>query len=106
MNFHGNVSGQIAIGDSNQLTQQSSSDTDLQALLAAILSAAAGTREEEQVGRLVTAVQLEADQDEPDAHVLNKNVQRLQAVGQKAGGAALTPLGNLVDWISHGLGLG
>jgi hypothetical protein len=97
--FKGNtISGQISIGDHNQLGQRVGADAaELADLVAVVIEAARGTAEEERVGKLVAQLQLEADEDEPEPATVKKGLERLKGVvvetGSKALGFAVTQLG-------------
>jgi hypothetical protein len=94
------ISGQLAIGDHNRLTQKTGAKTgELTELIAAVLDAAQGTPEEQRVGKLMAQLELEADEDEPDQTVMGKVLDRVEDVAADTISDALkTALKRLVHY--------
>lgn len=108
-----NLNGVFTFGDNATITQNNgTSGSELTSLLARIIEAARGTNEEATVNRLVTKIQLEADDDEPDETVVTKAVERLEAVATQATSNALVhSITQLAQWVQQqgivqALGLG
>lgn len=103
INFGGGTfSGQLSVGDNNQMTQAgASTDPELAELITAVLESATGTVEEKRVAKLVAQLQLEADEEEPEPTTVSKTLDRLQDTAAKTGSSALIlAVGKLAE---HGL---
>jgi len=85
-----NISGQVSIGDNNQLSQDNNaSPSELAQLIAEVLDAAKAAGQQDRVGRLVTQLQIEADEDEPEPTIMSTTLDRLENVAKASGSAAL-----------------
>ena len=112
IDFHGSAfSGIFSMGDHNKIRQTNSGagGSELADLLAAVIEAAKGTEVEDRVGRLVTQLGLEADEEEPDQTIVGKTLDRLQdtastEVGQAAGKGLAYAVTRLAQWCyEHGI---
>lgn len=106
------LSGQLTVGDYNQVTQNNSGSTsELTDLIKAVLEAAAGTSEEDRVSKLVTQLQLEADEQKPESTFVSKTLDRLEDAAAKSTSTGLVyAVTQLAQWfhsqgISQALGL-
>lgn len=90
-NFGGsNISGQVSIGDHNQLSQDNNaSPSELTQLITAVLDAAKEAGQQDRVGKLITQLQIEADEDEPEPTIMSTTLDRLENVAKVSGSAAL-----------------
>lgn len=85
------ISGQLVIGNENQISQNHGAGTaELAELVVAVLQAAKDTSEEARVGKLIAQLQLEADEDTPEATFIDKTVDRLEDAAAKTTSSALT----------------
>ena len=77
----GRITGQLAVGENNRLTQKSGTEAgELTELIAAVLEAVQGTAEEQRVGKIMAQLELEADEDKPDGTVIGKVLDRAKEV--------------------------
>lgn len=90
-NFGGsNISGQVSLGDHNQLSQDNNaSPSELTQLITAVLDAAKEAGQQDRVGKLITQLQIEADEDEPEPTIMSTTLDRLENVAKVSGSAAL-----------------
>jgi tRNA U34 5-carboxymethylaminomethyl modifying enzyme MnmG/GidA len=95
-----NLSGQISIGDHNQQTQTNNgvASSDLTELMQAVLDAAKGTDVENPVNKLITQLQLEVDEEQPDPPTVEKTLDRLKAVGTTTV-AVLPAIDRLIEFV-------
>lgn len=99
-------SGQLTVGDSNQITQNNAgAGSEFADLLQAVLAAASQTNEDERVAKLVAQLQLEAEEEEPDSTFVGKTLDRIQDTAAKTGSNALIDaVGRLFQYIhDHGI---
>jgi hypothetical protein len=97
-------SGQLSIGDNNQQTQTNNgvAGSELAELMQAVVDAAKGTEVEDRVNKLIMALQLEADEEQPDRPTIEKTLDRLKAIGSTT--ASLLPtIGKLADFVQRHL---
>ena len=101
-------SGQLTVGDYNQVTQNTGSvDQEFSELVKAVLDSASGTSEEDRVAKIVAQLQLEADEESPDPTTVSKALQRLQDTAAKTGSSALVlAAGQLAEHTAKMLGWG
>jgi hypothetical protein len=90
-NFGGsNISGQVSIGDHNQLHQDNNaSPSELTQLITAVLEAAKEAGQQDRVGKLITQLQIEAEEDEPESTIMSTTLDRLENVAKASGSAVL-----------------
>lgn len=105
--FNGPVSGQVVIGDNASPVQNNGVDSpDLAGLLRAVAEAAAGTPEQDRVSAIVTQVQLEVKDPEPDRTFLQKSLARLDSIAGTVGKEALKgSVAALIFWGRAHLGI-
>lgn len=107
-NFQGSTfSGQMSVGDGNQMNQTTGTSTsELAELVQAVLSAAEGTEQQPKVNNLIAQLQLEAAEDEPDPVIVSKTLDRLENVAtQSASGALVEATKQLIDFTLRWAGL-
>lgn len=100
------LSGQLTVGDHNQVIQNNGASTsEFTDLIKAVLEAAAGTSEEGRVGKLVTQLQLEADEQEPEPTFVSKTLDRLEDAAAKTTSTGLVyAVTQLAQWF-HSQGI-
>lgn len=101
------ISGQVSIGDHNQLSQDNNANpSELTQLITAVLDAAKETGQQDRVGKLITQLQIEADEDEPQPTILSTTLDRLENVAKASGSAALVAATKqLFTFMLHAFGL-
>lgn len=107
-NFQGSTfSGQMSVGDSNQMNQTTGiSTSELAQLVQAVLGAAEGTEQQPKVNNLIAQLQLEAAEEEPDSAIVSKTLDRLETVAtQSASGALVEATRQLIDFTLRWAGL-
>ena len=109
INFDGgSFSGQLTVGDHNQVTQNNGSmDPEFGELVKAVLESASGTSGEDRVAKIVAQLQLEAVEESPEPTIVSKALERLQDTAAKTGSSALVlAAGQLAEHTVKMLGWG
>jgi hypothetical protein len=93
-------SGQLSIGDHNRQTQTNNgvAGSELAELMQAVLDAAKGTDVENRVNKLITQLDLEVDEEQPDPSTVEKTLDRLKAVGTTTV-AVLPAIDRLIEFV-------
>jgi hypothetical protein len=100
------ISGQLAIGDNNRLSQKTGTRAgELTELIAAVLEAAKGTPEEQRVARAMAQLELEADGDEPDPTIIGKVLERAKDIAEDTVSDGLKSALKKLVYIAYGWSL-